>query len=97
MTRRRQIDGRFSRSLDLCAQAESPTVLRSDLYAVAALIGAAIVVTTNMLQLPPGARALIGVVVCFWLRVLAIRLDWQLPVGGADRLGYRDTNTPDKP
>jgi uncharacterized membrane protein YeiH len=37
--------------------AEIPTVLRSDLYAVAALVGAAIMVIANILQLPSGVAA----------------------------------------
>ena len=45
--------------------AEIPTVLRADLYAVAALAGAAIVVIANMLQLPSGAAALAGAGLCF--------------------------------
>ena len=53
--------------------AEIPTVLRADLYAVAALVGAAIVVIANMLQLPSGVAALVGAALCFGLRVLAIR------------------------
>ena len=65
--------------------AEIPTVLRSDLYAVAALVGAAVVVIANMLQLPSGAAALVGAAFCFGLRVLAIRNGWQLPVARADR------------
>ena len=65
--------------------AEIPTVLRADLYAVAALAGAAIVVIAHMLQLPSGGAALVGAALCFGLRVLAIRHGWQLPVAGADR------------
>ena len=60
--------------------AEIPTVLRADLYAVAALAGAAIVVIANMLQLPSVPAALVGAALCFGLRVLAIRRHWQLPV-----------------
>ena len=65
--------------------AEVPIVLRADLYAVAALVGAAIVVIANMLQLPSEAAALVGAALCFGLRVLAIRYGWQLPRAGADR------------
>jgi len=65
--------------------AEIPTVLRSDLYAVAALVGAAIVVIANMFQLPSGVAALVGAALCFGIRVLAIWRGWQLPVAGADR------------
>lgn len=60
--------------------AEIPAVLRSDLYAVAALAGAAIVVAGHILHLPVVPVAIAGVVLCFGLRVLAIRNDWQLPV-----------------
>jgi uncharacterized membrane protein YeiH len=67
--------------------AEIPTVLRADLYAVAALVGAAVVVMANMLELPSGAAAFVGAALCFGLRVLAIRNGWQLPIAGADRGG----------
>ncbi|WBY01123.1 trimeric intracellular cation channel family protein [Ramlibacter tataouinensis] len=58
---------------------EIPTVLRADLYAVAALAGAAVVVVAHRLQLPYGLAALVGGALCFALRVLAIRRGWQLP------------------
>lgn len=64
--------------------AEIPIVLRADLYAVAALVGAAVVVIANTMQLPSGSAALVGAALCFGLRVLAIRRGWQLPVAGAD-------------
>jgi uncharacterized membrane protein YeiH len=59
--------------------AEIPTVLRADLYAVAALAGAAIVVAGNLLHLPSIAVTLVGAALCFGLRVLAIERGWQLP------------------
>jgi len=62
--------------------AEIPTVLRADLYAVAALAGAAVVVIANLLQLPSGPAALVGAALCFGLRLVAIRRHWQLPVAG---------------
>jgi uncharacterized membrane protein YeiH len=62
--------------------AEIPTVLRADLYAVAALAGAAIVVVANVLQLPPGPAMLVGAALCFGLRVVAIKRHWHLPVAG---------------
>ena len=65
--------------------AEIPTVLRADLYAMAALAGAAIVVSANLLQLSSGAAALVGAAVCFGLRVMAIRHGWHLPVAGTRR------------
>ena len=77
--------------------AEIPTVLRADLYAVAALVGAAIVVIANMLQLPSGLAALVGAALCFGLRVLAIRNSWQLPVAEADGLHSEGTDRAGEP
>jgi len=59
---------------------EIPTVLRTELYAVAALIGAAIVVIGRMLHVPSFAAALAGAVLCFGLRFMAMRRGWQLPI-----------------
>jgi len=64
--------------------AEVPTVLRADLYAIAALLGAAVVVGASMLQLPSGAAALVGAALCFGLRVLAMKYGWRLPVAGTN-------------
>jgi uncharacterized membrane protein YeiH len=60
--------------------AEVPIVLRSDLYAVAALAGAAVVVIGSLLQLPSTATTIIGAALCFGLRLMAIRRGWHLPV-----------------
>jgi uncharacterized membrane protein YeiH len=60
--------------------ADIPAVLRSDLYAVAALAGAAIVAGAGMLQVPAVVAAVCGGVVCFGLRMMAIRWGWRLPV-----------------
>lgn len=60
--------------------AEIPAVLRSELYAVAALAGAGVVVIGHLLQLPAVPIAIAGVALCFGLRVMAIRHGWQLPV-----------------
>jgi uncharacterized membrane protein YeiH len=59
---------------------EIPAVLRTELYAVAALIGAAVMVFGRMLHLPSGAAAAAGAVLCFGLRFMAIRRGWQLPI-----------------
>ncbi len=64
---------------------EVPTVLRAELYAVAALLGAAVVVMGSMVRLPSSAVTLTAAALCFGLRVLAIRHGWQLPVAGAER------------
>src|SRR5689334_15583412 len=60
--------------------AEIPTVLRAELYAVAALTGAAVVVGGQLLGVPSTPLAVAGAVLCFGLRILAIRRGWELPV-----------------
>lgn len=63
--------------------AEVPAVLRADLYAVAALAGAVVVVASHGLHLPVIVAAAAGGLVCFGLRMLAIRRGWGLPVAHA--------------
>lgn len=58
---------------------EIPGVLRSDLYAVAALAGAAVVVLGGKAGLPPLVTAIAGAALCFGLRVVALRRGWNLP------------------
>jgi uncharacterized membrane protein YeiH len=65
--------------------AEIPTVLRADLYAVAALAGAAVVVIGAGLQLPSTAVTIVGALLCFGLRFMAIRRGWHLPVAGGPK------------
>lgn len=65
--------------------AEIPAVLRSDLYAVAALLGAGIVAGGNLLNLPVLVTALAGGLACFSLRVAAIRRGWRLPIAAPGR------------
>jgi uncharacterized membrane protein YeiH len=60
--------------------AEIPIVLRADLYAVAALGGAAVVVIGSLLQFPSAVATIVGAALCFGLRVMAIRHGWHLPV-----------------
>lgn len=60
--------------------ARTPAVLRGDLYAVAALAGAAPVVAGHVLGWRVVPTALLGAAVCFGLRLLAIRRGWHLPV-----------------
>lgn len=57
-----------------------PVVLRSDIYAVAALAGAAVVVIGDALQLPSTAATCAGAALCFGLRLAAIRHGWHLPI-----------------
>jgi uncharacterized membrane protein YeiH len=65
--------------------AQVPAVLRRELYAVAAALGAGVVVAGHALELPPAPLALAGASACFVLRFLAIRRGWRLPVARPDR------------
>jgi uncharacterized membrane protein YeiH len=59
--------------------AQVPTVLRAELYAVAALAGAAVVVTGDVIHAPAGVATVMGIVLCFALRMMSIRRGWRLP------------------
>lgn len=58
---------------------EVPVVLRSDLYAVAALAGGAVVAVGSELGIAGIASMLVGAVVCILLRLLAIYRGWRVP------------------
>ena len=62
--------------------AQVPNVLRRDLYAVAALAGALVVVVGHALRWPAAPVAVAGALLCFALRWLAIRRGWRLPISG---------------
>ncbi len=59
---------------------EIPAVLSRELYAVAALAGAAVVVAGDWLRLPSAPVATAAALLCFGLRIVAIRERWHLPV-----------------
>lgn len=59
---------------------EVPSVLRTELYAVAALLGAALTVGGQRLGMPSHWAAPIGAALCITLRLLALRYGWHLPV-----------------
>jgi uncharacterized membrane protein YeiH len=61
---------------------EVPTVLRSELYAVAALAGATVVVVGDWAGLPISAVMVAGAALCFFLRLMAILRGWRLPIAG---------------
>lgn len=56
-----------------------PGVLRADVYAAAALAGAAVVVIGLKTRLPRGVVMTLGAVVCFTLRMVAVARHWNLP------------------
>ena len=66
--------------------AEVQTVLRSELYAVAALAGAGVVVAGSLLNLSPTGTAVAGAMLCFGLRLIAIQRGWRLPVANVPQL-----------
>jgi uncharacterized membrane protein YeiH len=62
--------------------AEVPTVLRREIYAVAGLAGAAVVVLGELLRLPSLPLAVAGAGLCFGLRYATVRRGWHLPLAG---------------
>jgi uncharacterized membrane protein YeiH len=56
-----------------------PGVLRSELYASPALLGAAIAVAGHEVGLPTSAVAVPAALVCFTWRLLAVRHGWNAP------------------
>ena len=77
--------------------AEIPTVLRADLYAVAALAGAAVVVIGDVLQLPWTAVTITGAALCFGLRLMAIHYGWHLPIARRPRPSAAQADAPADP
>ena len=59
--------------------AEIPTVLRADIYALAALAGATAVALAHVLHLSPIVAMMVGGALCFALRFAAIHFGWHLP------------------
>ena len=59
--------------------ARVPGVLRSDIYAVAAMAGSVVVVTGIRLGRSPRWMAWIGGMCCFILRIVAVWRHWNLP------------------
>jgi uncharacterized membrane protein YeiH len=56
-----------------------PVVLRADLYALAALAAAIVVAVGHVLHISPIATTIVGGLLCFALRYMAIRHGWHLP------------------
>lgn len=59
----------------------TPVVLQqTELYAVAAMLGAGVVALAHAMELPQGPSMVVGALLCFGLRFGAIRRGWRLPV-----------------
>jgi uncharacterized membrane protein YeiH len=65
---------------------EIPIVLRAELYAVAALAGAVVVVAGHLLHVAPIAATMAGAALCVWLRLMSIRRGWRLPIARISHL-----------
>jgi uncharacterized membrane protein YeiH len=63
--------------------AQVPAVLRADVYATAALLGAAVLVVGLQLNVPRVAAGIAGGATCFLLRMAAVLFHWNLPKVGA--------------
>jgi len=59
---------------------EVPSVLRTDIYAVAALAAGGVVVLGGVLDVAPAWSMLAGAVLCIFLRVMAIFRGWRAPL-----------------
>lgn len=59
---------------------ERPAILRSELYALAALAGSALVAFGNVLRIPSQFTMLLGALTCILLRLLAIQRGWRAPI-----------------
>lgn len=68
-----------------------PAVLQADFYASAAFLGALVLVVGSALGLPLELTSVLGGLLCFFLRAMAILYRWHLP--NALRLRYRRTGS----
>jgi uncharacterized membrane protein YeiH len=59
--------------------ARVPIILRADVYATAAFAGAAAMIAARKLGAPPVVSALLGGLVCFGVRMVAVWRHWALP------------------
>jgi uncharacterized membrane protein YeiH len=64
---------------------EVPTVLRSDLYAIPALGGAAVLVAAHAAGSDNGAFALVGAAVCLVVRLIGMRYRVNVPIAPSER------------
>jgi len=76
---------------------EIPVVLRADLYALAALAAAIVVVVGHVLQISPIATTIVGGLLCFALRYMAIRHGWHLPTSWRPRDRTKEVSVLESP
>ena len=73
---------------------EVPSVLRTELYAVAALVGSSAMVGGQLLHLPSYVSSIAGALLCFGLRFMAMRYRWQLPIERSSTASESSRNSP---
>jgi uncharacterized membrane protein YeiH len=69
-----------------------PTVLRSELYAVAALAGSGSIALGFWMGLPVLPTALLGAALCLFLRLMSIYRGWRLPIAGMIHKSSKETD-----
>jgi len=72
---------------------EIPTVLRAELYAVAALAAAVVVVVGESVNLPSTVTTLAGIVICLGLRLGGIYRGWHLPTATPSKAADTDRHS----
>lgn len=65
--------------------ARVPVVLQAEIYALAALLGALVVVLGGQAGISPAITAPLGAGLCLFLRMMAIYRGWRLPVARGGR------------
>ena len=71
---------------------EVPTVLRAELYAVAALAGAGSIALGFWAGLPILPTAIFGAALCLFLRLMSIYRGWRLPIAGMIHKSSKETD-----
>jgi len=65
-----------------------PVILEREIYASAALIGACIVVSGNYFNwIPADLASILGLIICFAIRIMALRFHWNMPASGGHKIG----------
>jgi uncharacterized membrane protein YeiH len=65
--------------------ARIPVILKKEIYASAAMVGAMIVVAGDYFNYSKEAVSVIAIVACFGLRFLGLHFHWNLPFAGKER------------
>ena len=65
--------------------ARIPVILKKEIYASAAMVGAMIVVAGDYLHYSKEAVSVIAILACFGLRFLGLHFHWNLPFAGKER------------